>query len=167
MFKRNSWLSRCLTPKTGLPVSRDLERERSGLGVVGRPVGRVVLWRHVPGMFLPTPGAVVEAAVRLGRDGTLGEHVWASRRSGDGRLHRLVAGGGAAGVVDGHLSDRPGGARTAGQFHPLSAGDLVRAAVHPVDRHRHRAARVGHHLRHLFPAAGDDRRRVAAASPRT
>ena len=78
MFKRNSWLSRCITPKTGLPVS--VIWSASGLAWVllvglwaGLSYGGVV-----PGMFLPTPGAVVEAAVRLGRDGTLGQHVWAS-----------------------------------------------------------------------------------------
>jgi NitT/TauT family transport system permease protein len=65
MFKRNSWLSRCITPKTGLPVS--VIWSASGLAWVllvglwaGLSYGGVV-----PGMFLPTPGAVVEAAVRL------------------------------------------------------------------------------------------------------
>jgi NitT/TauT family transport system permease protein len=78
MFKRNSWLSRCITPKTGLPVQ--VIWSASGLAWVllvgvwaGLSYGGVV-----PGMFLPTPGAVVEAAVRLSRDGTLGLHVWAS-----------------------------------------------------------------------------------------
>ena len=78
MFKRKSWLSRCLTPKTGLPVQ--VVWSASGLAWVllvglwaGLSYGGVV-----PGMFLPTPGAVVEAAVRLSRDGTLGQHVWAS-----------------------------------------------------------------------------------------
>ena len=78
MFKRNSWLSRCITPKTGLPVP--VVWSASGLAWVLL----VGLWAGlsyggiVPGMFLPTPGAVVEAAVRLSRDGTLGTHVWAS-----------------------------------------------------------------------------------------
>ncbi len=78
MFKRNSWLSRCITPKTGLPVQ--VIWSASGLAWVlliglwaGLSYGGVV-----PGMFLPTPGAVVEAALRLVRDGTLGLHVLAS-----------------------------------------------------------------------------------------
>jgi NitT/TauT family transport system permease protein len=78
MFKRNSWLSRCLTPKTGLPVQ--VVWGASGLAwllLIGLWAG-LSYGGVVPGMFLPTPGAVVEAAVRLSRDGTLGQHVWAS-----------------------------------------------------------------------------------------
>ncbi|WP_445180812.1 ABC transporter permease [Pseudomonas sp. McL0111] len=78
MFKRNSWLSRCLTPKTGLPVQ--VVWGASGLAwllLIGLWAG-LSYGGIVPGMFLPTPGAVVEAAVRLSRDGTLGQHVWAS-----------------------------------------------------------------------------------------
>ena len=78
MSKRNSWLNRCLTPKTSLPIQ--VIWSASALAWIlliglwaGLSYGGVA-----PGMFLPTPGAVMEAAMRLARDGTLGTHVWAS-----------------------------------------------------------------------------------------
>lgn len=78
MSKRNSWLNRCLTPKTSLPIP--VIWSASSLAWVLL----IGLWAFlsyggvVPAMFLPTPGAVFDAAVRLSRDGTLGPHIWAS-----------------------------------------------------------------------------------------
>ncbi|WP_044874838.1 ABC transporter permease [Pseudomonas sp. LFM046] len=78
MASKQNWLSRCLTPKVDLPAQMILTASTLGwLLVLG-------LWAVlsygglVPAMFLPTPGAVLEAAGRLAADGTLGKHVLAS-----------------------------------------------------------------------------------------
>lgn len=73
-----SWLQRCLTPKVGLPAALVLTASTlcwlSVLAVwVGLSYGGLV-----PSMFLPSPGDVLAAGVRLGADGTLGKHVLAS-----------------------------------------------------------------------------------------
>ncbi|RKE39869.1 NitT/TauT family transport system permease protein [Paraburkholderia sp. BL23I1N1] len=75
-----SLLDVCLTPKADVP--------RSVLLAVGIAVWLAVLagWslltygNLIPSMFLPSPGAVLDAAQRLYADGTLGEHVFASVR---------------------------------------------------------------------------------------
>jgi len=78
MSKRNSWLNRCLTPKTTLPAPVIWSASAvAWLLLIG--VWAVLSYgRLVPAMFLPTPGDVVDAAIRLSRDGTLATHVWAS-----------------------------------------------------------------------------------------
>ncbi|NVZ65210.1 ABC transporter permease [Pseudomonas gingeri] len=78
MSKRNSWFNRCLTPKTGLPIQVIWSASALAWALL------IGLWAVlsyggvVPAMFLPTPGAVMDAALRLAHDGTLGPHVWAS-----------------------------------------------------------------------------------------
>jgi len=78
MFKRSSWLNRCITPKTSLPMPVVWSASALAWALM------IGLWAGlsyggvVPAMFLPTPGAVVDAALRLSRDGALIEHVWAS-----------------------------------------------------------------------------------------
>ncbi|MBN7822795.1 ABC transporter permease, partial [Bowmanella yangjiangensis] len=78
MATQKSWVQRCLTPKVDLPG-------RLVLGVSGLCWLLVLgLWAVlsyggvVPSMFLPTPGDVVAAGVRLAADGTLSKHVLAS-----------------------------------------------------------------------------------------
>lgn len=78
MINRRSWLSRCVTPKVELPAGLVLGASTlCWMLVLG-------LWAVlsydgvVPTMFLPTPGAVIEAGWRLANDGTLGRHVLAS-----------------------------------------------------------------------------------------
>jgi len=78
MSRRNSWLDRCLTPKTSLPLP--VIWSASALAWV-LLIGAWAILSYgglVPAMFLPTPGQVLEAAVRLSRDGTLAPHIWAS-----------------------------------------------------------------------------------------
>ncbi|WP_040262636.1 ABC transporter permease [Pseudomonas massiliensis] len=78
MSKRSSWINRCATPKTALPAPVVWGASALAWALM------IGLWAGlsyggvVPAMFLPTPGAVVDAALRLSRDGALGEHVWAS-----------------------------------------------------------------------------------------
>jgi NitT/TauT family transport system permease protein len=75
-----SLINVCLTPKADVP--------RPVLIAVGIAVWLVVLagWslltygNLIPSMFLPSPGAVLDAAQRLYEDGTLSEHVFASVR---------------------------------------------------------------------------------------
>jgi len=78
MATGKSLLQRCLSPKTALPTGFTLAVSLSCWVVV---IGLWALFSYgglVPSMFLPTPGAVLEAAVRLSRDGTLAVHVAAS-----------------------------------------------------------------------------------------
>ncbi|WP_297837634.1 ABC transporter permease [Pseudomonas sp.] len=78
MSKRNSWLNRCITPKTSLPMQ--VIWSASALAwilLIGLWAG-LSYGGLVAAMFLPTPGQVLDAAIRLSRDGTLGVHVWAS-----------------------------------------------------------------------------------------
>lgn len=78
MASRHSWLNRCLTPKVELPAKLILGAGSLGwLLVLGLWAG-LSYGGVVPAMFLPTPGAVLEAAARLAGDGTLGKHVLAS-----------------------------------------------------------------------------------------
>lgn len=78
MSKRSSWINRCATPKTALPAPVVWGASALAWALM------IGLWAGlsyggvVPAMFLPTPGAVVDAALRLSRDGALGEHIWAS-----------------------------------------------------------------------------------------
>ena len=78
MATQKSWVQRCLTPKVDLPGGLVLGVSAlCWLLVLG-------LWTLlsyggvVPSMFLPTPGDVIAAAVRLAGDGTLSKHVLAS-----------------------------------------------------------------------------------------
>ncbi|AYC34874.1 ABC transporter permease [Pseudomonas cavernae] len=78
MATAKSWLNRCLTPKVGLPARLVFAASTlCWLLVLGLWAG-LSYGGVVPAMFLPTPGAVVDAALRLGADGTLGKHVLAS-----------------------------------------------------------------------------------------
>lgn len=75
---RRSSLDRCLTPKGDIP--------RRLILLAGLVVWAVVLggWIYLtyggitPEMFLPTPGQVIGAAVRLAGEGTLFANIWAS-----------------------------------------------------------------------------------------
>jgi NitT/TauT family transport system permease protein len=78
MADKRSLLQACLTPKTEIP---------RGFGLVVSAVVWILLigvWAgltyggFMPPIFLPTPGAVIEALFRLGGDGTLVEHMTAS-----------------------------------------------------------------------------------------
>ena len=80
----------------------------------------------------------IGAAVRLWNEGKLSRHIWASLEVILIGFVGVVHHRGAARAGDGHVPHRAGGDRAAHQLHPLSAGHLVRAAVHPVDRHRPR-----------------------------
>lgn len=78
MATHKSWLQRCLTPKLDLPGKLMFGASSlCWLLVLG-------LWAGcsygglVPPMFLPTPGDVLAAGVRLAGDGTLTKHVLAS-----------------------------------------------------------------------------------------
>ncbi|MEN0107815.1 MAG: ABC transporter permease [Pseudomonas sp.] len=78
MATTRSWINRCLTPKVNLPVKFIFAASTlCWLAVLGLWVG-LSYGGLVPTMFLPTPGAVFDAAVRLGNDGTLAKHVGAS-----------------------------------------------------------------------------------------
>ena len=78
MATQKSWLQRCLTPKVELPGRLILGASTlCWLLVIGLWAG-LSYGGVVQSMFLPTPGAVVDAAVRLAGDGTLAKHVWAS-----------------------------------------------------------------------------------------
>lgn len=71
-------LNRCITPKTSLPMQ--VIWSASALAwilLIGLWAG-LSYGGLVAAMFLPTPGQVLDAAIRLSRDGTLGVHVWAS-----------------------------------------------------------------------------------------
>ncbi len=78
MIDRQSWVSRCLTPKVELPAVLVLGTSAFGWLLVFGLWAGLSYGAVVPAMFLPTPGAVVEAALRLGADGTLGKHMLAS-----------------------------------------------------------------------------------------
>ncbi|SDH16121.1 NitT/TauT family transport system permease protein [Pseudomonas flavescens] len=78
MATQKTWAQRCLTPKVELPRKLVLGTGAlCWLLVLG-------LWAAlsyggvVPSMFLPNPGQVVEAGVRLAGDGTLSKHVLSS-----------------------------------------------------------------------------------------
>ncbi|ARU86726.1 ABC transporter permease [Pseudomonas sp. M30-35] len=78
MATQKSTLQRCLTPKVELPATLTLTASIACWVLV---LGLWALFSYggvVPTMFLPTPGAVLDAAVRLGADGTLSKHVLAS-----------------------------------------------------------------------------------------
>ncbi|MBD9482526.1 ABC transporter permease [Pseudomonas sp. PDM14] len=78
MATQKSWVQRCLTPKVDLPNRLIIGASTlCWLLVLGLWAG-LSYGGVVPAMFLPTPGDVVAAAVRLGGDGTLGKHVLAS-----------------------------------------------------------------------------------------
>ncbi len=154
MARKRSLIDLCLTPKADVPGSLKF--------VISAAVwlGVIAVWSlltyggFMQDIFLPSPTAVTGAFFRLLGDGTLAEHIWAS-------LQVVVIGflissiiAVPLGLLDGHVPGDPGRAGAAGELHPLSAGDLLRAAVHPVDRHRHRATHHRHLLRHLLPAAG-------------
>jgi NitT/TauT family transport system permease protein len=78
MAEPRTLIDRCLTPQ------RDLPHRLVAAAGVAMWIAVVGLWAVLtygavtPEIFLPTPTAVGEAALRLGRDGTLAQHVWAS-----------------------------------------------------------------------------------------
>ncbi|MFJ3483127.1 ABC transporter permease [Pseudomonas sp. NPDC090202] len=78
MIDRKSWVSRCLTPKVELPAALVLATSALGWILVFGLWAGLSYGGVVPTMFLPTPGAVIDAAWRLSADGTLGKHVLAS-----------------------------------------------------------------------------------------
>ncbi|TBU98542.1 ABC transporter permease [Stutzerimonas kirkiae] len=78
MTRRNSLLSRCLTPKASLPAPLVWLAGLSGwLALLGLWAG-LSYGGVIPSMFLPTPGQVLDAGQRLAADGTLDKHVLAS-----------------------------------------------------------------------------------------
>lgn len=78
MAGQRSVLQRCLTPKAEIPRGLAL-----GMGVAVWMLA-VAGWMAasygglMPALFLPPPGAVIGAAIRLSNDGSLYRHIWAS-----------------------------------------------------------------------------------------
>lgn len=78
MATQKSWVQRCLTPKVDLPHSLTIT---AGAVCWMTVLGLWAILSYggvVPNMFLPTPGDVISAGIRLSGDGTLGKHVLAS-----------------------------------------------------------------------------------------
>ncbi|OEO25804.1 nitrate transport permease nrtB [Pseudomonas sp. J237] len=78
MATQKSWVQRCLTPKVDLPHKLTLAAGALCWIVVFGLWAILSYGAMVPSMFLPTPGDVINAGVRLASDGTLGKHVFAS-----------------------------------------------------------------------------------------
>ncbi len=118
MATQKSTLQRCLTPKVELPATLTLTASIACWVLVFGLWAALSYGGVVPTMFLPTPGAVLDAAMRLSTDGTLGKHVLASVEAGQartgqrrGRGHRFccfIIGCRPIGIADGQLSHRPG-----------------------------------------------------------
>jgi NitT/TauT family transport system permease protein len=78
MARRRSLLQRCLTPDTEIPHATVVT---TGIVIWILVVGGWAILSYggvTPSMFLPTPGAVVEKAIKLASTGILFKHMWAS-----------------------------------------------------------------------------------------
>ena len=95
----------------------------------------------VRGDFLPTPDAVVAAAINGIGDGSLLREHQRQRHRDHVRLHHRLDLRRAARHPDGQLQDRRGGDRAGDQFRALPAGLRADPAADPVGRHRHDARR--------------------------